>query len=104
MFFNHPVARKDLKFNRTKLPFAILTDRCAYRLKAFDLHREDCSRKKKKKKKKKKKLERENKQIIPDRFHDRQVLRCYSFHETVPRQCRFLIPNSLSKRVYRIKG
>ena len=44
-FFNHPVARKDLKFKRTKLPFALLTDRCANSLKAFDLHREDCSRK-----------------------------------------------------------
>ena len=43
-FFNHPVARKDLKFKRTKRPFALLTDRCANRLKAFDLHREDCSR------------------------------------------------------------
>ena len=37
-FFNHPVARKDLKFKRTKLPFALLTDRCANRYKAFDLH------------------------------------------------------------------
>ena len=43
-FFNYPVARKDLKFKRTKLPFAQLTDRCANRLKAFDLLREDCSR------------------------------------------------------------
>ena len=30
-FFNHPVARKDLKFKRTKMPFALLTDRCANR-------------------------------------------------------------------------
>ena len=30
-FFNHPVARKDLKFKRTKLPFALLTDCCANR-------------------------------------------------------------------------
>ena len=44
-FFNHRVARKALKFKRTKLPFALLTDRCANRHKAFDLHREDCSRK-----------------------------------------------------------
>ena len=34
-FFNHPVARKDLKFKRTKLPFALLTDRWANRHKAF---------------------------------------------------------------------
>ena len=34
-FFNHPVVRKDLKFKRTKLPFALLTDRCANRLKAL---------------------------------------------------------------------
>ena len=27
------------KFKRTKLPFALLTDRCANRLNAFDLHR-----------------------------------------------------------------
>ena len=44
-FLNHPVARKDLKFKRTKLPFALLTDRCANKLKAYDIHREDCSRK-----------------------------------------------------------
>ena len=44
-FFNHPDARKDLKFQRMKLPLALLTDRCANRLKAFDLHRDDCSRK-----------------------------------------------------------
>ena len=40
--------------------------------------------------------------VIP--FYDRQVLHCYSFHERVPQQCRFRIPNSISKRVYRIKG
>ena len=34
-FFNQPVARKDLKFKRTKWPFALLTDRCANRHKAF---------------------------------------------------------------------
>ena len=47
-------------------------------------------------------LEKEN--TFPDRFYDRQVLHCYSFHEPVPRQCRFRIPNSISKRIYRIKG
>ena len=72
-FFNHPVARKDLKFERTKLPFALLTDRCANRLKAFDLHREDYSNKPAAEHIY---LERENKQIIPsltdfttDRFY-----------------------------------
>ena len=30
-FFNHTVARKDLKFERTKLPFALLTSRGANR-------------------------------------------------------------------------
>ena len=60
--------RKDLKFKRMKLPFALLTNRCANRHKAFDLHQEDCSRKKY--------LEKENKQIIlslidfiPGRFY-----------------------------------
>ena len=46
-----------MKFKRTKLQFVLLTDRSANRLKAFHLHREDCSRKKY--------LERENKQILP---------------------------------------
>ena len=55
-FFNHPVARKDLKFKRTKQPFALLTDRCANRLKVFDLQRIAAENKY---------LERENKQIIP---------------------------------------
>ena len=48
-------------------------------------------------------LEEENKQIISSLI-DFITLHCYSFHETVPRQCRFRIPNSISKRVYRIKG
>ena len=40
----------------------------------------------------------ENEYTFTDRFYDKQVLHCYSFHETVQRQCRFRIPNSISMR------
>ena len=56
MFFNHPVARKDLKFKRAKRPFALLTDRFVNRLIYMYIERIAAENKY---------FERENKQIMP---------------------------------------
>ena len=96
--FNHQVARKDLGRIQKNETASCFTDRSVVSVDTVNRLTERNA--------KENILKIETLPIVPFLidFYERYALNCYSFHEKVPRQCRFRIPSSTSKRVYRIKG